>query len=143
MRDVELRSFLREIKSKSDAEVALAMTIIRLNQVAKLYGDENPITMKIYAIKECIIDYYEQEGFVVDRHNDSTWCVAASFSVHGLKFKLHRMFWGKRTPGRFSKRSLMVLSKGVRDWDEDKEKLIAVAIKLMDKLSIRRPLLQL
>lgn len=140
MHDKELEASIRSIASKPDAEKTLAMIIIRLNQVAKIYGDEDPITIKIYAIKETIIDYFDREGYVLERHNDTQWCVSVHFDVHGVKFKLHRMFWGKRTPGRFTKRSLLVLAKGVREWDEDRDALIAVAIKIMEKLSIKNPI---
>lgn len=137
MHDKELEKAIRSISSMDDTQRVLAMVIIRLNQVAKIYGDEDSITIKIYAIKESIVDYFDREGFVINRNNDTDCCVSYSFNVHGLKFKLHRMFWGKRTPGKFSKRSLLLLAKGVKEWDEDRDLLIAVATKIMDKLSIK------
>ncbi len=141
MRDKDLENELRNISSKEDAQKVLAMLIMRLNQVAKIYGDEDAITIKIYAIKERIIDYFEIEGYALERHNDTSHCVSVHFDIHGFRVKLHRMFWGKRVPMKFSKKSLRLLAPGAKEWDLDRDILIALALKLMEKLSIKRPFL--
>lgn len=135
--EADLKNELLSIASVKDVELVAAKVLVRLNQVAKLYGDEDArFTIKVYAMKEGLLDYYDHKGFVAFRKQENSSLVSFQLDVHGFTFRLHRMYWARRTPGMFRKKDVERLSNKVGDWDRDRLKMLRVLETLYARMGL-------